>query len=132
VESEVWKVMDAKEFVREWTRMCKKYGEVCEGCPLFRETGDPCLLPYCFSEVVVDVVQKWSAEHPLVTNWMKVMEMMGDAYESKSGMLRSSKRGNGLLSIEVDKGWWDAEYEGEETAQKCDYCIYNPMNRERA
>lgn len=96
-------MMDAKEFVREWTRMCKKYGDVCEGCPLFRETGDPCLLPYCFSEVVVDVVQKWSAEHPLVTNGSEMMRSL--PVEAIVDDERMDE-----VTIRVPRKWWDAEW----------------------
>lgn len=101
--------MDAKEFIREWMRMCEKYGELCEGCPMFRKRANPCELPELFSEVMVDVVQKWSKENPVVTNGKKILELIaGEASQWESG--GTSK---GMVQIRVSKKWWDAEYKEE-------------------
>lgn len=101
--------MDAVKFLEESSRMCNTYND-CTGCPMEDK-------PFCYpSDLItnderkelVDAVEKWSVEHPLVTNGMKVLEMIPyDEYL----MPRSSDKDVAMI---INREWWDAEYkEGE-------------------
>lgn len=94
--------MDAVEFLKEWERMCDS--TKCESCGLLNSLacgGMP------FGEVdfdeMVAVVQKWSKEHPLVTNGGEVMRMLPEEAIVSDEWLNT-------VTIRVPRKWWDAEY----------------------
>lgn len=66
--------MDAKEFLKEWGRMCKQHNICieCDAKPLCRKytplTPDPEL---------VDAIEKWAKEHPVKTNRDALKEKFG-------------------------------------------------------
>ena len=64
--------MDAKEFIRERNRMCRAYA--CGDCPL-NETG--CTITDLNVDELVDIVEKWSKEHPMMTNAEKFEKTFG-------------------------------------------------------
>lgn len=107
--------MDAVKYTKEFNRMCRSYVFCSDGCPLKRR----CILfrgQNTDSETIeelVAIVEKWSKEHPLVTNGDKVMEIIKDAG------VPVTARGFGFdplntVHIAVSEDWWDAEYKGEE------------------
>lgn len=63
--------MDAIKFLKEKNRMTKKCSIHCADCPLGSEkntTGFACGdLQREYPEIVVNIVEKWSAEHPQKT-----------------------------------------------------------------
>jgi hypothetical protein len=63
--------MDAIKFLKEKSRMTKKCSIHCADCPLGSEkntTGFACGdLQREYPEIVVNIVEKWSAEHPQKT-----------------------------------------------------------------
>lgn len=72
--------MEASKFVKESIRMCSQHN--CSGCPAEKiacindsvglaEDGK-------ILEKYVAIVEKWSAEHPIVTNLDKMVEIFGD------------------------------------------------------
>ena len=66
-------MMDVADFVREHWRMCDNY-DLCRGCPM-----DGICVPcteavYKDPQGVVEIVEKWSKEHP-VTNGEKFVEV---------------------------------------------------------
>ena len=70
--------MDALTFIREFQRMCNSFGGICLGCPLaggrtdcdsIREIKNP--------RERIDVIEKWSAENPVVTNRQMLKEIFG-------------------------------------------------------
>mgnify|MGYP003289544036 CR=1 FL=1 len=70
--------MDAVKFLKEYDRMCGLYNEErCAGCPL---QNDICAF-YPFDELdnIVQVVEKWSAEHPIKTRLMDFLEKFPNA-----------------------------------------------------
>lgn len=75
--------MDAKEFIRAHKRMCKKYHDACEGCPLLDKgcysTSTSIILPEELDENIVDLVEKWSKENPIKTRQSKFLEMFPNA-----------------------------------------------------
>ena len=55
--------MDAVEFLRDFRRMCKSYGDTCDNCKL---EGGECSLSDCDfdQEKVVRIVEEWAKVHP--------------------------------------------------------------------
>ena len=95
--------MDAVKFLAEYNRMCNTYND-CVGCPMHDK-------PFCHlhdmttnSELknLVVAVERWSCEHPVVTNGMKVLEMIP--------AVERSVNNKGYIEICIRKSWWDAEY----------------------
>ena len=98
--------MDAIHFINEVNRMCKSHDDVCTGCPLMHSN---CLVNDfdVEAEKVVPIVEKWSEEHPLVTNGMKVMELIPD------NSRLTNDTGEDNVQMVIARGWWDAPYKGE-------------------
>lgn len=77
--------MDAERFILESKRMCAYYGgefdcyneSISEQCPF-----NDCDIALCDSRIpdtnVIDIVEKWSNEHPIITNADKLKEMFPD------------------------------------------------------
>lgn len=98
--------MDAIKFIKEQTRMCESFGTSCVGCPIYldsKKAGHYCrtFIKTC-TEQAVDIVEKWSNEHPTITNLMKFKEVFG-------------KR---VPEVQAPPSWWDAEY--KEPKGECD------------
>ena len=102
--------MDAKRWLIEYQRMCRMFrdGESgkCVGCPL---EGEYCGFDEELAEEeisdMVSAVEKWSEEHPLVTNGMQMEELLPPNTTIREGFKR--------IFIEVPRDWWDAEPKGE-------------------
>lgn len=109
--------MDAVKFLEERNRMCDNYNLCADGCPLHKICDFS--LGY-FREMVremVAAVEKWSEEHPVVTNGMKIWELIPE--NQRSTAFKEAVQdfiGLGLITSEdyvqilVSKSWWDAEY----------------------
>lgn len=73
-------MMEALAFLEEHKRMCKSYRD-CDGCPLRYK---PCLASnWMRCDVdklfnIVQAVEMWSNNNPIVTNEMKFREVFGD------------------------------------------------------
>lgn len=80
--------MDALEFLRERKRMCKSFGNSCDGCPLH---GGPCTSLSTMNdgdcERILVKVEQWSKEHPCKTRQSVFLEQWPGA-EIKDGSLR--------------------------------------------
>lgn len=97
--------MDAVKFLEEYNRMCNTYND-CAGCPMDDK-------PFCYpsdiitndeSKELVNAVEKWSCEHPVVTNGMKVLEMIPEG----SAFIAST---DGIYAeLRIKRSWWNAEY----------------------
>ena len=106
--------MDAVEYLKERARMCKSYGYICAECPLINGkcvAGNP--------EEIVSAVEKWSREHPVMTNAMKFEEVFGEKPANGKGerlcppiAFRKSKDCSCECS-ECDQ-WWDEPYKEPE------------------
>lgn len=69
--------MDALKFFKEYNRMCSSTPQ-CGDCPITGGAVDSCdsyLLSH--PEEVVPIIEKWSAEHPIMTNALKFKEVFG-------------------------------------------------------
>lgn len=78
--------MDAVKFIEERSRMCKSFGDECVGCPangiIYRckfsiAVGDE-------AEKQVELVEKWSKEHPRKTRQSVFLERYPEANVDKS------------------------------------------------
>lgn len=104
--------MDAIKFIKEKTRMCESFGTTCIGCPLYsvckkgylsRTKYECWMFIITHAEQAVAIVEKWSNEHPIMTNKMKFEEVFGKTCDESGVLARPS--------------WWEAEYKepkGEE------------------
>ena len=79
--------MDALEFLRERKRMCESYEDCC-GCSI---ENKPCIISRVTSDEsckrIVDVVEKWSKEHPRKTRQSMFLEMFPNASIISNGIL---------------------------------------------
>ena len=100
--------MDAVKFMKEYKRLCDEYS-ACVGCPL-KNYGD------CIDaepKELVKAVEEWSEEHPIITNGMKVLELIPSDV-SNTTITRVYPSTKDYVKIYIEKSWWDAEYKGEE------------------
>ena len=100
--------MDAVKFLKEYKRLCDEYS-ACVGCPL-KNYGD------CIDaepKELVKAVKEWSEEHPIITNGMKVLELIPSDV-SNTTITRVYPSTKDYVKIYIEKSWWDAEYKGEE------------------
>ena len=72
--------MELVEFMKEAGRMCTSYGIVCFGCPVYEfRKGQTCgEAMRNHPEKFVKAVEKWSNEHPIITNRQKFREVFGE------------------------------------------------------
>lgn len=73
--------MDALKFIEERDRMCKSFGDVCNGCPAWDgscklETGT---YLKCEADDKVKIVEKWSVTHPRKTRQDVFLEQYPNA-----------------------------------------------------
>lgn len=72
--------MDAVKFIKERERMCDS--DKCINCPLYKENnlaGVSCeLFEKHNPEVTVEIVEKWSKEHPVKTRQSEFLKMFPD------------------------------------------------------
>jgi hypothetical protein len=107
--------MDAKGWLIEYQRMCRKYrdGESgkCVGCPL---EGEYCGFDEELDEEsisdMVSAVEKWSKEHPFETNGMRFLD---DNREYIRTYHRWENGCKPYIEVHIEADWWDAEYKGE-------------------
>lgn len=120
--------MDAVKFLAEYNRMCNTYNN-CVGCPMHDK-------PFCHPHDIttnderkelVDVVEKWSKEHPIATNEMSdtisramainALESIGSIdTEADKEYARSVFEALPSAYHEQKKGEWIPEFNG-----KCTY-----------
>lgn len=72
--------MDAKEFIREVARICAEQ-DGCFECPIngsrMNRDGDSFK---CWNDEIVDIVEQWSKEHPVITNADKLKEVISKEF----------------------------------------------------
>lgn len=83
----------AVNFLREIERMCDTYGDghTCQECPLSSKNNDKCChcddLMRNFPDRAIEIVQKWSDEHPQKTRLEDLLEMFPDTPLREDGLL---------------------------------------------
>lgn len=82
--------MDAVEFLKAKTRMCK--GRLCDQCELWKSEIEPANV-FCYewmgknAEKAVAFVEKWDAEHPIKTRQSEFLKMFPGADVGMDGCL---------------------------------------------
>ena len=75
--------MDAIKFMKEKKRMCESYSMCTEACLLKKPVDESRLtcLGYCFAhpEEAVEIVEKWSSEHPKKTRQSELLKAFPNA-----------------------------------------------------
>ncbi len=104
--------MEAIEFLKEYNRMCT-VNKYCHGCPL---TGTTCSIAAELSEEqiinIVDKTERWSKEHPIITNAQKFEEVFGQKH-SFSLMFGRFREGT-PEPIFLESDWWYEPYKEPE------------------
>lgn len=89
--------MDAVKFIEERNRMCESFGDECTGCPASNACSNACKNELCCAFYLgstldataqVDIVEKWSAAHPIKTRQSVFIEQYPDAVLDGVGVLR--------------------------------------------
>lgn len=85
--------MDAVKFIKERNRMCKSFDTGCNGCPAFNACEDDlcCAVGHestLDATVQIDIVAKWSKEHPRKTRQSVFVEQYPEAAIDEQGVLR--------------------------------------------
>ena len=79
-------MMDAVKYLKERKRMCNSYNNMCDGCGFGK-------VPECDHteddnpEKAVEIVEKWSAEHPVKTRQSEFLKLFPNAKINSSGVL---------------------------------------------
>lgn len=79
-------MMDAVKYLKERERMCDSYNNMCDGCGFGK-------VPKCNRteednpEKAVEIVEKWSSEHPKKTRQSELLKMFPNAELSTDGIL---------------------------------------------
>ena len=108
--------MDAVEYLKERARMCKQ--PLCDYCE-FNGTGYAQCFRYenMHPKEHVSIVEKWSGEHPVMTNAMKFEEVFGSSPKAPGGAkycppnVYCHHSPNGC---EECLKWWDEPYKEPE------------------
>lgn len=112
--------MDAKEFWKEFGRMCTNNS--CEDCPA---KNLYCSITMAFSNndtTIVDAVEKWSKEHPRKTRQSVFMEQWPNAKVNGEGIveimpcsveknLQTAKHCNDIYCADCRREFWMKEVE---------------------
>lgn len=92
--------MDAKKYIEEYNRMCEFYdGLECRACP---GNHIDCNLD---NLEMIDIVEKWSKEHPKITNAMKFEEVFG---------FKLSRSDPSSEYLYMPENWLNQEYKPQE------------------
>jgi len=107
--------MDAVKFLKEKYRMTKKCSIHCADCPLGSEkntTGFACGdLQRKYPEIVVNIVEKWAAEHPKETYLTQFLKHYPNALMDDDGTPEvcvnelGIKRDDGCTAMNCIKCW---------------------------
>lgn len=82
--------MDAVKFIQERNRMCKSFGDECAGCPA-NDTIYRCKFSITVGDEAakqVELLEEWSAAHPLKTRQSVFLEQWPEAIVGDDGVLR--------------------------------------------
>ena len=116
--------MDAVKYLKEMNRMCN--GSDCCECPLFTNNNGKnvnCkILEKEYAEEAVEIVEKWSADHPVKTRQSEFLKMFPNAKfddeeiiticpKSIDGKLKSDEVCYSMTCRQCRKEYWLAEVE---------------------
>ena len=113
--------MDAVEFLKAKNRMCREYGELpedCFACPIGNDSGG-CQAGVLENqkvteEILVQIVEKWAAEHPKKTRQSEFLKMFPNAQLDDDGMFNFS-----LNPCDIDPEYADKVCDQYSDCQDC-------------
>ena len=111
--------MEFQEFVKQRKRMCKSIHNVRD-CPLAMYGCSYCIED-CFENTqrAEEIVSKWAAEHPVMTNRQKAEEIFGVKLNTKGCLsIKCPHNEDGMvLPCETCDyyNFWDQEYKEKES-----------------
>lgn len=97
-------MMDVADFVKEFSRMCDEYN-TCRGCPMDGKCNPCTEAVYKDPQGAVEIVEKWSKEHPVQTNADKFKEVFG--WVGIDDLVEEDEYG---CINAVPSSWWRDEY----------------------
>lgn len=113
--------MDALKYLKEKQRMCDKIKRDCYKCPLGQTNNGRKAncegLQLGYPEESVEIVEKWSAEHPQKTILQDFLEKYPNALLNEAGVPESCCKNLGFLpmgycSITSCEDCWNRPLEG--------------------
>ena len=109
--------MDALEFLKGYGRLCNKYGENCDSCPLLnKECNVFCNNDEEYKEIIL-AVEQWLKDNPVKTYKDDFLEKFPNAKVDENGSPRPCM--NNVYSVYEDlkhcstmkcKDCWNQEY----------------------
>lgn len=81
--------MDAVKFIEESRRMCKSFGDTCNGCPA-NVDDDRCKFSLFVGDEAAEqikLLEEWAAAHPRKTRQDVFLEQWPEAYIHEDGYL---------------------------------------------
>ena len=82
--------MDAVEFIVTRDRMCRSFNGRCTGCEVNERMGaDDICIDYMVQhpQEVVEIVERWTKEHPLKTRQSEFLKMFPRAGRGEDGLI---------------------------------------------
>ena len=82
--------MDAVEFIATRNRMCRSFNGRCTGCEVNERMGaDDICIDYMAQhpQEVVEIVERWTKEHPLKTRQSEFLKMFPRAGRGEDGLI---------------------------------------------
>lgn len=77
--------MDAVEFIKERNRMCRRFDKSCDGCPAYE--NEWLCDSDAWDEKLVNIVEKWSSEHPHKTRQSVFLEQWPNCMIDNNGVV---------------------------------------------
>ena len=73
--------------IKHVKRMCKSFEDICEGCPLYNEIDNVCLMLALerLPNNADEIVDKWVEEHPIKTYLQDFFEKFPNAPKEEKG-----------------------------------------------
>ena len=103
--------MDAKKFVKEFYRMCESIKN-CDECGLDPTKCDITDHNATDAEIdyAIDVINRWSKEHPIEYNRDVIMRLL--PVDKCSISHRNKGNGNWEVVLYIPEEWWSSEFRG--------------------
>lgn len=108
------------DYRHEWNRMCDAiFNEGCDNCPI-KEAGESCYHIHFITQKHIEIIQKWSNEHPEKTRKQAFLEIFPKAdvrligiNKACFGYLIGEKCGDAKGREIGCEGCWNRPYNGE-------------------
>jgi hypothetical protein len=116
--------MDAVKFLNEKNRMCKSFGNFCDGCEIYNKNDE---FMSCdkyietYPEQAVEIVEKWSKEHSQETRLSQFLKYYPNAPLDMYGIPHACVKDLGIVEY---------EYLCSDDCTDCPDCWNTPIEEE--